>query len=502
MSEFQSIMAILVGFVSLIIFLTYLKFLWKRSKMPPGPFPLPILGNFLQLCFDGLPQSLIKITKKYGPIYTIYFGSRPIVVVTGYQALKEVFLDYGDAFLNRGSIPVFDRLFNSEGLSFSNGDTWKQLRQFTIQTLKDLGMGKKSLEDFILEEAHHLVGHFKSLNGQPFEPSTTLICASSNIMANLLLGTRYDFNDKRWIEILQKARESFRIMSSAWGQLYDYFPTFMSYLPGPHRNIFNLLIPLENEMMKNIKFHQETLDPACPRDYIDCFLIRMKQEEKNVGEKTPFTIRHLSASIFDMFLGGTESTAVTVNFGYLILIKHPELQDKIHEEIDQVIGQVREPRAEDRSLMPYTNALIHEIQRYSDIFPIGLARATSRDVTFHGYHMPRGTNVLPMLTSALKDPSHFESPGEFNIKHFLDENGKFKKNNAFLAFAAGKRVCIAESLVRIQLFLFFTVILQYFTLKSMVDPKSLDISPKESGLENVPPACKIIFIPRGLEGGV
>ncbi|XP_077346078.1 cytochrome P450 2F2-like isoform X1 [Lithobates pipiens] len=501
MTEFQSITTILLGLVSFIIFLIYVKFLWRKSKMPPGPFPLPILGNFLQLCSDGLLPGLIKISKMYGPICTVYIGSRPTVVVTGYQAIKEVFTDSGDTFLNRGSVPFSECLFKFQGLSFTNGDTWRQLRQFSVQTLKGFGMGKKSLEDPILEEAHHIVEHFRSLNEEPFEPSTTLICASSNILANILMGTRYDYNNKKWMEILQKSSDAFQILSSIWGQLYDFFPTIMSFLPGPHRNIFTLLEPLQDEMMKSIRLHQDTLDPACPRDYIDCFLIRMRQEENNAGVKTPFTVSNLQASVFDMFLGGTESTAGTVHFGYLILMKHPELQDKLYKEIDQVIGQTREPRAEDRRRMPYMNALVHEIQRYSDIFPMGFPRATDRDITFHGYYIPKGTNVLPMLTTALRDPTHFETPGEFNIKHFLDENGKFLKNKAFLPFAAGKRACIAESLVRIQLFLFFTVILQKFTLKSVVDPKDLDISPTESATENIPPAHKIIFVSRRLEGG-
>ncbi|KAM5145948.1 cytochrome P450 2C19-like [Mantella aurantiaca] len=499
MTDFPTITATILGFVSLFIFLNYVKFLWRRSKLPPGPFPLPVLGNFLQLYVTGLLPALIQISKKYGPVSTVYFGSGPFVIVTGYQALKGMFIDYGDAFLNRGTMPVFDRIFKFEGISYTNGDAWRQLRQFTLQTLKNFGMGKKSLEDPILEEARHIVEYFKSLNEKPCEPRSTLACASSNIIANILMGTRHGYNDQRWVEILQKSSESFHLMSTIWGQLYDMFPTIMEYLPGPHRKIFTLLMPLEEELMRSIRFHQETLDPACPRDYVDCFLIRMRQEEKTVGEKTPFTVRNLKSSLYDMILGGTDSTATTINFGYLILIKHPELQDKLHEEIEQVIGQVREPTAEDRSKMPYMNALVHEIQRYSDIFPMGFARATNRDITFHGYHIPKGTNVFPLLTTALRDPSQFETPGEFNIKHFLDENGKFKKNNAFLPFAAGKRGCVAESLVRMHLFLFFTVILQKFNLKSMVDPKDLDISPVESGMENIPPSCKIIFTPRTLE---
>ncbi|CAJ0938494.1 unnamed protein product [Ranitomeya imitator] len=158
-------------------------------------------------------------------------------------------------------------------------------------------------------------------------------------------------------------------------------------------------------------------------------------EKKNVN--TDFTIPNLVATIYDMFLGGAETTAITVNFGFLILAKHPEIQDKVHKEIDQVIGREKEPRADDRNHMPYTNAFLHEIQRYSDVIPMGVIRSTTRHVNFHGYDIPKGTDVITMLTTVLRDPSQFEKPEEFNVNHFLDENNKFKKTNAFMPFSAG-----------------------------------------------------------------
>ncbi|XP_075692266.1 cytochrome P450 2C23-like [Rhinoderma darwinii] len=494
MIDQQNVMVILVGVFTFMLALFYWKHVWERRRMPPGPLPLPILGNFLRVHFEGLVPSLKNLAEKFGPIYTVYFGVRPTVILTGYQTIKEALVEMGDAFMNRGTIPVFEHLYHNGGLALSNDETWTQLRQFSLMTLKDFGMGKKSLEEPLQEEAQHLVNHFKNLNGQPFDPSTTLICATSNATTNILMGTRYDYNDKKWMRILQDSRDAFVIISSTWGQLYDVFPGIMRYLPGPHKKIFSLFKTLEEVVAESVRSHQKTLNPACPRDYIDCFLLRMKQEEKNV--KTPFNIPSLIATVFDMFLGGAESSSVTVNFGFLILVKYPEIQDKIHEEIDQVIGREREPKADDRNHMPYTNALLHEIQRYSDIFPIGLIRSTTRDVTFRGYHLPKGTDVLPLLTTVLRDPTQFEKPEEFDINHFLDENGKFKKNNGFMPFSAGKRICVAESLVRLQLFIFFTVILQKFTLKSTVDPKDLDISPAESGLEKLPPAHKIKFIAR------
>ncbi|XP_063793838.1 cytochrome P450 2F2-like isoform X2 [Pseudophryne corroboree] len=423
----------LVALVTVMLVLSYAKSVWRRRKMPPGPFPLPILGNYLQLKSEGLVPSLIKMSEKFGPIYTIYMGSRPAIVLTGYQAIKEALVDLGDTFLNRGDLPVLDRIFSYRGLTFVNGESWKQLRQFSLMTLKDFGMGKKSLEEPIQAEAQHLVEFYITLNGQPFNPSTTVACASSNIVTNILLGTRYDYTDKKWMKILQDTCHAFHIVSSIWGQLYDMFPTIMQLLPGPHKKIFHLLKPLEENIKENVRTHQETMDPSCPRDYTDCFLIRMKQEEKN---HHTFNMASLTKTVFDMILGASESSTATVNFGFLILIKYPELQDKLHEEIDRVIGQMRQPRVEDRNQMPYVNAFLHEIQRFSDVFPMGIARSTTRDVTFHGYCIPKGTDVIPMLSTVLWDPLHFETPGEFNIKHFLDESGKFKKNNGFMPFSA------------------------------------------------------------------
>ncbi|KAG9465494.1 hypothetical protein GDO78_018190 [Eleutherodactylus coqui] len=487
-------MVILVGVVTFLLVLFYWKHVWERRRMPPGPFPLPILGNFLLIHSKGLLPCLTKLPKKYGPVYTLYFGARPTVILTGYQAVKEALVDMGDLIMSRGTLPIFDKVFHSGGLGLANGEMWSQLRHFSVITLKDFGMGKKSSEETLVEEAHHLVNHIKNYNEQPSDPSATLVCATSNIIASLLMGTRYNYDDKKWMKILQDSHEAFHIASSTWGQLYDSFPGIMKYLPGPHRKIFSLLKPLEDAIEESVINHQKTLDPACPRDYIDCFLLRMKQEDKNA--KTPFDVPNLVSTIFDMFLGGCEGPSLTMYFGFLILVKHPEIQDKIHEEIDQIIGPEREPRAEDRNHMPYTNALIHETQRHSDVFPIAFPRATTRDVNFHGYHIPKGTDVITFLTSVMRDPSQFEKPEEFNIYHFLDENNKFKKNNGYMPFSAGKRACIAESLVRLQLFLFFTVILQKFRLKSTVDPKHLDISPTLSGLENLPPVCKIQFIAR------
>ncbi|EMP24844.1 Cytochrome P450 2G1, partial [Chelonia mydas] len=94
------------------------------------------------------------------------------------------------------------------------------------------------------------------------------------------------------------------------------------------------------------------------------------------------------------------------------------------------------------------------------------------------------------------DAKYFSNPEEFNPGHFLDENGRFKKNKAFVPFSSGKRVCLGEAMARMELFLYFTTILQSFSLKPLLPPEDIDISWKVSGFGNVPPTYEMCLLPR------
>ncbi|NWI01239.1 CP2K1 protein, partial [Tichodroma muraria] len=113
----------------------------------------------------------------------------------------------------------------------------------------------------------------------------------------------------------------------------------------------------------------------------------------------------------------------------------------------------------------YTEAVIHEIQRFANIVPMGVSRSTPSDVNFRGYVIPKGTEIIPLLTSALNDELHWKTPDRFNPSHFLDANGNFIRREAFIPFSIGKRgrrACLGEGLAKMELFLFFSGLLRKF----------------------------------------
>ncbi|KAM4642696.1 cytochrome P450 2C5-like [Discoglossus pictus] len=483
------------GIVFLILSLVQHKRSHGKSKLPPGPTPLPILGNVLQFSGSDLYKPFIKLSEKYGPVYTIYMGLEPVVVISGCEAVKEALNDKADEFSGRGNMPFLEKISDGgHGVIAANGERWKQMRRFALMTLRNFGMGKRTIEERIQEEAKFLIEEFQKTKCQPVDPTFYFSKAVSNVICSVVFGDRFSYEDKDFIRLLGLLHVIFKGFSSMWAQMYNIYPNIFGKLPGPHNTAFNAVDDIKVFIKERVKTHQKTLDPNSPRDFIDCFLAKMEQEKNLPGSEF-----HMDAALnttFDLFAAGTETVSTTLRYGLMIILKHPDVEERIQKEIDQVIGRNRAPAIEDRSKMPYMDAVIHEIQRFIDLIPLALPHKVIQDVMFRGYFLPKGTNIIVLLSSVLLDSKQFKYPDKFNPGHFLDENGKFRKNDGFMPFSSGKRICAGEGLARMELFLFLTTIFQNFTLKSPVDIEEIDLTPELSGLGSFPRPYQVCFLPR------
>uniref|UniRef100_A0A8C6TMX0 Cytochrome P450 n=1 Tax=Neogobius melanostomus TaxID=47308 RepID=A0A8C6TMX0_9GOBI len=460
----------------LVLLLFYLFYGLGSDQGPPGPRPFPVVGNLLQLDLKQPYNTLMEYSKQYGSVFTVWLGPKKVVVLAGYKTVKEALVDNADVFGDRDPLPILTETMKKDkhGVIWSNHEPWRELRRFALTNLRDYGMGKRACEDKITEEAQYLCDVFKNFKGKPLDTTQPMNQAVSNIICSMVYGSRFEYDDPKFVALVNNTNRSIQMVGSPSVQIYNLFPWL-----GLTEVVRKLLGGKNRQFFKNLR---ETLNPQMCRGFVDSFLVRQKKE--GVPD-SPFDEDNLLQTVMQLFNAGTDTTATTLRWGLLIMAKYPHLQDQVREEISRVIGS-RQVLIEDRKDLPFTDAVIHETQRIANI-----------DITFQGHFIKKGTTVFPLLTSVLYDESQWEKPHSFHPAHFLDKDGKFVKRDAFMPFSAGRRICLGEGLARMELFIFFVTLMQRFrfTAPPGVSEEELELVPRVGFTLN-PTAHELCAVPR------
>ncbi|XP_077147724.1 cytochrome P450 2K1-like isoform X2 [Ranitomeya variabilis] len=451
--------------IILCLFFVLFFFGWKKNayNLPPGPRPLPIIGNLHILDVNRPYLTMHELSKKYGPVYTLQLGVEKVVVICGYEAVKDALVNHADEFSGRPKVPLLDEMYKGHGIIFSSNDKWRAMRRFTLSTLRDFGMGKEAIENKISEESDFLVQKFRSYKGEPFNNIKNLNAATANIIVSILLSRRFDYEDPTLLKLLKMIHENSILTGSPLAVLYNTYPSVMRWFTNVSEKALRNVNEMHAFLQETFTIHRKQLDVNDQRNLIDSFLV--KQQEEKPNPQLYFTDENLTTLVSDLFEAGMDTTSTTLRWGLLLMMKYPEIQKKVQSEIDKVIGS-NEPQVIHRKEMPYTDAVIHEIQRFGNIVPSNVAHATTQDVNFRGFLLPKGIQVIPLLTSVLYDKNHFVKADEFYPEHFMDSSGNFVRKEAFIPFSAGKRSCAGENLAKMELFIFFTRLLKNFTFKA------------------------------------
>uniref|UniRef100_A0A8C8SJH4 Cytochrome P450 2W1 n=1 Tax=Pelusios castaneus TaxID=367368 RepID=A0A8C8SJH4_9SAUR len=403
-------------------------------KLPPGPSPLPIIGNLHLLDIRRQDKSLMKLAEKYGPVFTLHFGFQKAVVLTGYEAVKEALVNFTDEFVDRPPIPIFEEIQHGNGVFFSNGELWRMTRRFTVSSMRNLGMGKKQIEERISEELHFLAEMIKSFKGElgPFSLKT-FNAAPTNITFLMLFGDRFDYEDPTFVTLLRLIDEVMVLLGSPLLHFFNFYP-FLGLFLKTHKILLKKIEDVRIILRNYIKISRQDSNENS-QSYIDALVF--KQQERD----SLFHDENIIASVLDLVMAGTETTATTLQWAILLMMKYPGVQS--------------EP------LCDFTLCWCLSIEQCTP------GKLSSMRGFILLLFVPcvafQGITVIPSLTSVLLDRTQWETPNEFNPSHFLDADGKFVKKDAFLPFSIGRRNCIGESLAKMELFLFFVGLLQMFT---------------------------------------
>ncbi|KAI0210929.1 Cytochrome P450 2J2 [Lamellibrachia satsuma] len=410
-----------------------------RVRWPPGPRPLPFIGNGLLLINNRyMYKTFTDLAEKYGEIFHLRVGPKwHAVVLSGHDIIREAFIEKGEYFNNRPNFMKITKYFgDGKGISMQNGPHWSALRKFTLTSMRDFGVGKRTMEEKIQCELNAVISVIDETNGTPFDPHKFFNNAVSNIICQIIFDRRFQYDDAGFQRLLDK----FDYILVNGGPSNDGMnwisPSLLMAFVPVMKNIFGAFKDIQMFVREEILNHRETFDEGNIRDFIDIYL-KAEKEEDRTGALTDENIFQV---IIDLFLAGTETTSMTIRWALLYFILHPDVQTKCREEIGQVIGQSRLPSLKDKGTIPYTEATILEVQRLACVAPTGLSHTVRKPVTLRGYYLPKDTIVHANIYQSHMDQKVWKDPFAFNPDRWLDDANKLKSNPAFMPFCVEGRL--------------------------------------------------------------
>ncbi|KAL0964265.1 hypothetical protein UPYG_G00321500 [Umbra pygmaea] len=441
--------------------------LWRRIRRtsdahsPPGPFAWPVVGNAVQL---GKSPHLYfsRMSRKYGNVFQIKLGCRDVVVLNR-DAIKQALVKKGFDFAGRPDFTSFKYVSNGNSMAFATvSESWKLHRKVAQSTVRMFSSNnintKKAFENHVVCEVRELLHIFlkKTKEQRYFQPMTYLVVSIANIMAAVCFGKRYSYDDAEFSQVVGRNDQFSQTVGA--GSMVDVMP-WLQYFPNPIKTMFENFKDLNREfstfVLNKVIEHRKTIQASKIRDMTDAFIMALDKDQDSSPVKD-----YVPPTLGDIFGASQDTLSTALQWIILILVRFPNIQLRLQEEVDKVVNRRRLPTIEDQSNLPYVTAFIYEVLRFTSFVPLTIPHSTITDTTIMGYTIPKDTVIFINQWSSNHDPNHWTQPEIFDPLRFLDQRGLLNKDlaSSVLMFSLGKRRCIGEELSKMQMFLFTSLL--------------------------------------------
>ncbi|KAL4620681.1 hypothetical protein ACB092_06G172900 [Castanea dentata] len=421
-------------FFTILLAILISKLRGKRFKLPPGPIPAPIFGNWLQVGDDLNHRNLSDLACKYGDIFLLRMDQRNLVVVSSPDLAKEVLHTQGVEFGSRTRYVVFD-IFTGKGqdMVFTvYGEHWRKMRRimtvpfFTNKVVQQYRFGWE-------EEIARVVDDVKKIP----EASTTgfvlrkrLQLMMYNNMYWIMFDRRFESEDDPLFVRLKTLNEERSRLAQSFEYNYgDFIPILRPFLRG------YLKICKKVKERRKLASTKSTDNNAlkCAIDHI------LDAQQK--GEINEDNVLYIVENIN---VAAIETTLWSIEWGIAELVNHPEIQQRLRNELDTVLGpgvQITEP---DTHKLPYLQAVIKETLRLRMAIPLLVPHMNLHDAKLGGFDIPAESKILVNAWWLANNPANWKNPQDFRPERFLEEEAKVEANGndfRYLPFGVGRRSC-------------------------------------------------------------
>ena len=387
--------------------------------------------------------------------YARFFFNR-ILVICDLRYTKELFLTHGIPSSGRlsGNRMHMDNTYH-RGVLFTTGDPWKTNRRIFLNFLRN--WGRENQVELILEETKFFPEAIEDKQ-KPFEPSGLLQSAVCNVISTLIFGIRSEYNDPT----IGPAFESIFILNTANERFPEFVWRLLARFP-----VLPQVKQRKNAIKRTkgyIKSKIDTMIDTGIRDPPETLVAAYALEIIETSHK--LDMEALLAMIHELFFAGTETTSTTLQWAFAILSLNPEVQDEMFQEIESVVGNAKLTTKHLKDLH-YCTAAQFEIQRIGCIVQDTVPHRMLESVTVEtGETIPKGETVIANLAWIMADEKHWRNPKKFDPGNFLDSDGRVERNDAFIPYGIGPRVCLGQHLADLELKIFLFEIVRKFKISS------------------------------------
>ncbi|KAG0619423.1 hypothetical protein M758_4G138700 [Ceratodon purpureus] len=437
----------------LIIVLTAIVVTFRRKSpkmdLPPGPMALPIVGNWLQVGNSLKHRKLAEMSKTYGDVFMLKMGKKNLVIVSSPEAAKDVLHTQGVEFASRTRNAVFD-IFAGKGqdMVFSNyGDHWRRMRRimavpfFTNKVVQHAHFAWEDEVDLVV----------KDLEARPESSTTGIVIRQRlqlmmyNIIYRMMFNSRFE-NEQDPLYLNLKALNGERCRLPAQNSKYnyaDFIPILQPFLKGFLKicqEVRDKRLALFKERF--VDERRKLVNEAGVTNIGDKCAIDYMLEAQKRGEITEGNVLYL---IENINVAAIESTLMAIEWGIAELVNHPEVQKRIRNELDEVLGEgnlVSESDTHNNKL-PFLTAVVKETLRLHMPIPLLVPHMNVKQAKLAGYDIPAESKILVNAWWIGNNPDLWDQPEKFMPERFLAAEFTEAKSIdfRFLPFGAGRRSC-------------------------------------------------------------
>jgi len=464
-------------------------------SLPPGPKPLPLLGNLFDMPVSREYETYTQWGREYGDVVHVSALGQHIIILNSSEAANDLLDQRSAIYSDRPYIPMFHEPgLMDQGWNFvmkRYSVVWRRHRRLFSQHLN--ATSARAFFDKQTTAIHILL---RSLLSSPTEFEMHLKHASAGIILGIVYGYDVEPVNDRFVALAEQMVETVTKAVNPGAYMVNVFPSLKyipSWFPGvgfkkfaaEGRRLAQDLLQLPFEAVE-----RRMAEGTAPPSFVAKALVNMVDES---SQEMITDIQEVAAS---MYSAASDTTASTIMFCVLALVLNPSVQTRAQAELDSILGPptsdtFRLPTFFDRPNLPYIEAILKESLRWVTAVPTGVPHATTEEDVYRGWRIPKGSIVIANAWSMLHDPGTYPEPFMFRPERFLPRDGKPTEPEPGLtgAFGFGRRNCPGRYLAEATLWLEIASMLSVFNFSLAKDTEGREI---DISYASLPPPSMIL----------